>query len=99
MERSLRVVADGQSFVITGVDRNEWEELTDACPACGGREFDHLSTSGGHYGVQNGTAVLRSDLWDADRSLFTRCRECGEILHKHPAFDLLFGPDADAIAE
>lgn len=97
MERSIRVVVDGQSFVITGLDRDEWDGLNDACPDCGGREFEHLSTAGGRYGVQEGTVVLRSELWDADRPLFTRCRECGEVLYKHPAFDLVFGPDADRV--
>ena len=36
---------------------------------------------------------MRSDFWDADRSLFTQCRECREILYKHPAFNLLFPLD------
>jgi len=36
---------------------------------------------------------MRSDFWDAEQSLFTRCRECREILYKHPAFDLLFPSD------
>ena len=98
MERRLRVVADGLSVVITGIAREGWDGLTDACPACGGREFEHVSTAGGRYELQNGTAVLRSELWDADRSLFARCRECGEILYKHPAFELVFGPDADRVA-
>jgi formate dehydrogenase maturation protein FdhE len=95
MTRTLRVVGDDRSFTITGVERGEWEGMDDACPACGGREFDHVATAGGHYGVRDGTAVLRSDFWDADRAVRTRCRDCGTVLHKHPAFDLLFGPDAD----
>lgn len=98
MERNLRVVADSQSFVITGVVREGWDGLTDACPACGGREFEHVSTAGGRYGMRDGIAVLRSELWDADRPLFTRCRECGETLYKHPAFELLFGPDSGGVA-
>jgi len=64
--------------------------MNDPCPECGGLEFNHFSVSGGHYGARDSAVVMRSDFWDADQSLFTRCRECREILYKHPAFDLLF---------
>ena len=52
-----------------------------------------FSVSGGHYGSRDSTVVMRSDFWDAEQSLFTRCREYREILYKHPAFELLFPSD------
>ena len=94
MRYSVRVIdEEGNEQTISGVRREDWEDLTDPCPECGGREFDHLSTSGGHYGAHDSTVVLRADFWDADHPLLTRCRDCRETLYKHPAFDLLFEPD------
>ena len=95
MTRRLQVVGDDRSFTITGVDSDEWEGMRDPCPTCGSRGFEHVSARGGYYGVRDGIVVLRSDVWDADRAIRTRCRACGTVLHKHPAFDLLFdhGPD------
>ena len=94
MKRTLRVVSEDRSFTIAGVETDEWEGMSDPCPTCGGRGFEHVSAGGGYYGVRDGTVVLRSDCWDADRALRTRCRVCGTMLHKHPAFDLLFDLDA-----
>lgn len=99
MERTLRVVDGDRSFAITGIERDDWDSLRDPCPDCGAREFEHVSTSGGRYGVREESVVLRSDLWDAERSLFARCRACGTVLYKHPAFALRFGPDADGFVD
>ncbi|MFD1600463.1 hypothetical protein [Halobellus rarus] len=96
MELSIRVIDEnGNEQTISGVKRENWENMTDSCPECGGREFNHFSTSGGHYGTNDSAVVLRSDFWDAERPLFTRCRDCREILYKHPAFDLLVNSDED----
>jgi len=95
MERALRVDDGDRSFTISGVDRDDWDGLADPCPACGGREFDHVATAGGRYGVRDGAVVSRSDFWDAERALWTRCRGCERILYKHPAADLLFDPGED----
>ncbi|MFA1610765.1 hypothetical protein [Halobellus rubicundus] len=97
MERRLRVVAGGRSVTITGVERGEWDRLSDPCPDCGGREFAHVGTAGARYGVRNGGVVRRADIWDAERPLFTRCRACGAVLYKHPAFVLRFDPRADGV--
>jgi len=97
MEISMRVVdEDEKEQIISGVSREDWESITDPCPECGGYEFNHVTTSGGHYGSSDSAVILRSDFWDVDRSLFTRCRNCREILYKHPAFDLLFNLNDDA---
>ncbi|WP_139231265.1 hypothetical protein [Halostagnicola kamekurae] len=94
MSRSLRVIdEDGIEQEINGIKRDDWKNLNDPCPNCGGCEFNHLSTSGGHYGKRDTAIVMRSDFWNVDQPLFTRCRDCREILYKHPAFDLLFEAD------
>ncbi|WP_336022423.1 hypothetical protein [Halobellus salinisoli] len=95
MERAFRVTADGQSFTITDVEREDWTDMRDPCPACGGRAFDHVSTSGGRYESGETAVVRRADRWTAERSLFTGCRRCGAVLDKHPAFDLLFDRGGD----
>ncbi|WP_139136210.1 hypothetical protein [Haladaptatus sp. W1] len=90
MELPIRVIdADDNERKISGINRDDWTDMTDPCPECGGQEFNHFSTSGGYYGSRDTTVVLRSDFWDAEQSLFTRCRNCRKILFKHPAFDLL----------
>lgn len=91
MESPIRVIGqDGMVREITGIDREGWDGINDSCPDCGGCEFDHFTATGGHFG-RRGTAVIeRTDYWDAKCQLFTRCRDCDEVLYKHPAFDLLF---------
>ena len=97
MDLSMRVIEDdGNEREIRGIKHNDWNDMNDPCPECGGREFDHISTSGGHYGPRETVIVMRSDFWSAEQSLFTRCRDCHEILYKHPAFDLLFNLDEDS---
>lgn len=93
MEWTLRVDDGDRSFAITGLARDDWDGLDDPCPACGAREFDHLSTTGGHYGVRDEAVVSKSDFWDAERALLTRCRGCERTLYRHPAAELLFGPE------
>ncbi|WP_049985388.1 hypothetical protein [Halobellus rufus] len=95
MERSFRVRTDGRSFTITAVDRDDWTDMRDPCPECASRAFDHVSTSGGRYELRAGAVVRRTDRWNADRSLHTSCRNCGAVLDKHPAYDLLFDRDGD----
>lgn len=91
MEVTMRVIGeDGNEREICGIERDDWNDMSDPCPECGGREFNQISTSGGHYGPRNTAIVMRSDFWGVEQSLFTRCRDCREILYKHPAFDLLF---------
>lgn len=86
--------ATGQEQRLTEVQHPDWESLTEPCPECGGCEFRHFSSEGGHYASQNGTVIMRTEYWDADRTLLTQCRSCDEILYKHPAFDLLYETDA-----
>lgn len=94
MRLSIRVIDQEENEqTISGVKRDDWESMNDPCPECGGLEFNHFSVSGGHYGSRDSAVVMRSDFWDAEQSLFTRCRECREILYKHPVFDLLFPSD------
>ncbi|GAA0291096.1 hypothetical protein GCM10009066_02010 [Halarchaeum salinum] len=80
----------GDEHEITCVERDDWSSLSDPCPECGGQEFNHISTSGGHYSSRDEAVVLRSDFWDAEKAQFTRCRDCRAVLYKHSAFDLLF---------
>jgi len=87
--------ANGDEHELTCVDRDDWDSLSDPCPECGGQGFTHISTSGGRYGPQDETVVMRSDFWDVERPLFTRCRDCREVVYRHPAFDLLFEIDLD----
>lgn len=95
MEETIRVIRDDTAQEIVGVKRDDWNGLADPCPECGHTEFNHFKSAGGHYGPYQGAVVERTDFWDANRSLYTRCRECGEILYKHPAFDLLYPVDGE----
>lgn len=96
MRIRIRVIHDsGVEHRIEGIARDDWHGLGDPCPECGHREFDHFQTSGGHYGPYQSTVIERTDFWDANQPLFTRCRGCKEILYKHPAFDLLYPIDGD----
>ena len=100
MEDSIQVTReDGTTKEIVGVDRDDWDGLSDPCPVCGSCEFDHFATTGGHFGRQGTAVIERTDYWDAKRQLFTRCRGCDEVLYKHPAFDLLFEYSGNCPAE
>ncbi|MFA9427120.1 hypothetical protein [Natronorubrum sp. A-ect3] len=97
METRIRVTdEDGKETEITGVNRNDWDGLSESCPECGSDEFDHFEVTGGHYGKQGKAIIERTDYWSAKQSLFTQCKSCGEVLYKHPAFDLLFDLDGDS---
>ncbi|MFB6252683.1 MAG: hypothetical protein ABEI27_13550 [Halobellus sp.] len=90
MKRTVRVeTADGE-FTITAVRREDWSDMREPSPACGGREFDHVSTTGGHYGQRSTVVVLRAHTCDAEQAFLTRCRGCGVVLDRHAAVDLLF---------
>jgi Zn finger protein HypA/HybF involved in hydrogenase expression len=96
MNLRLRIIHDdGTEHNIEGIMRADWDSLTDPCPKCGGQEFDYFQVSGGHYGSHQGTIIERKDFWDANQPLFTRCRDCDEILYKHPAFDLLYSVEGN----
>lgn len=100
MELPFRVIRqNGTEHRIVGINRNDWQGLDDPCPNCGHHEFDHFTVSGGHYGPRGTAIIERTDFWDSKRRLFTRCRKCGEILYKHPAFDLLFDYDGNDDAQ
>lgn len=91
MEIHVRIILDdGTEHSIVGISREDWSGLGDPCPECGHREFNHFTSAGGLYGPYQGAVVERSDFWDANRPLFTRCRSCREILYQHPAFELLY---------
>ena len=102
MARRLRVLDEaGGESIIEGVERGDWEGLADPCPVCGARSFRHVEARGGRYEHSGGQTRLRSDYWDAKRVLSTACLNCGTVLSKHPAVDLLFerSPTSDAGAE
>jgi hypothetical protein len=69
--------------------REDWDGMMDPCPECDGTEFDHLQYSGGQYGQENQTVIERADYWDQKGSLYTACKECDEVLFKHPAYDII----------
>lgn len=83
------VLSDGETLQIESVRRDDWHGLSDPCPECGGTEFDHMLFEGGHYGSRGGAVTLRADYWAQKGSLSTTCKDCGTVLYKHPAFDLL----------
>lgn len=97
MALELRLTDEqGNEYTITGVRHPEWDGMSEPCPDCGTQEFRHFTTEGGRYGLVSGTVTLRTDYWDATKSLFTQCLGCKTILYKHPAFDLLFmAPESD----
>lgn len=96
MEVTIRVIRDDETeHRIGGVKRDDWHGLGDPCPECGHDGFDHFESNGGHYGPHQGAVVERTDYWDANRRLFSRCRGCGEVLYKHPAFELLYPLDGE----
>ena len=89
--RSFTLVDDsGDERTAELVTRDDWETMNDPCPECGEQEFVHYQTGGGRFGEFGGVIIERSDYGHATRALLTRCRECGAVLFKHPAFDLLF---------
>lgn len=96
MDRELRVIDEGGAESrLEGVRRPEWDGVGTRCPECGGDAVRHFSATGGRYGARDGAAVLRSEYWDARRTLLARCLGCGLLLYKHPAFDLLYDLDGD----
>ena len=86
---------NGETTHTSGCKRDDWQGLTDPCPECGSCEFSHYRVTGGHYGKQGSSVIMRTDYWSAERTLFTQCKSCNEVLFKHPAFDLLFDPDGE----
>lgn len=71
------------------IERRDWEGVNEACPECQATEFDHVRYEGGHY-AQQGTAVVeRTDYWEQKGRLYTACKECDEILYKHPAYAVI----------
>lgn len=71
--------------VINPVDRDDWDGINDECPECGGTRYE--STNYDTTIFEDGTDV--NDRWAKAGNLFVECLECGEILHKHPAYDVL----------
>ena len=80
---------DEDPIRIEAVSRDDWAGLTDPCPECHGTEFDRVWYEGGHYGHEGEAVVLRTDYWDQKGEIYTACKECGVVLYKHPAYDLL----------
>ena len=83
-----------QKQQITGIQHPDWESMEEKCPECGECEYRHFTADGGRYGLHQATVIMRSDYWDANRTLLTQCLSCDEILYKHPAFDLLYQTDS-----
>ena len=71
------------------IDHEEWDGMEDPCPECDSTEFDHIRYEGGHYGQYHGTVIERTDYCDQKGSLYTACYDCGEVLCKSPAYDVL----------
>lgn len=63
--------------------------MAEPCPECDGTEFDHMNYEGGHFGHYQDAVIERTDYWDQKGSLYTACRGCGEVLFKHPAYDIV----------
>jgi hypothetical protein len=82
-------LSEDKEIEIGYIENPDWEGLSDPCPECEGAEFNHIEYSGGHYGLYQGAVIERTDYWDQKGSLYTECLDCGEILYKNPAFDLL----------
>ena len=91
MERTLTVrSADGQE-TITGVRRDDWGGVGDACPGCGRTRYRRFTASGERVDASVGAVSRRSDYWGSETVLLVRCLGCGELLRRHPAFELLYG--------
>lgn len=82
-------LSDEEVLEVEQVERSDWDGLTDSCPECHGTEFDHVRYEGGHYGQYQETVIQRTDYWDQQGSLYTACKDCGEVLYKSPAYDIL----------
>ncbi len=80
---------DGEPIRVESVRRDDWGGMSDPCPECDGTEFDHVQYEGGHYGHENDSVVMRTDYWGQKGGIYTACKRCGTVLHKHPAYDLL----------
>jgi hypothetical protein len=81
--------ADGDTTEIESVSRDDWDGLNSPCPVCGGTEFHHTKYESGHYGHEGEAVILRKDYWDQRGPIRTKCRDCGEVLHKDAVYDLL----------
>jgi len=81
--------ADGDTTKIESVSRDDWDGLNSPCPVCGGTEFHHTKYESGHYGHEDEAVILRKDYWDERGSIYTECRNCGEVLYKDAVYDLL----------
>ena len=89
-ERSWSLQGSGVDSEVELLQRTDWDGLEDPCPECGHTEFDHVHTSGGHYGQgPDGTPVCRADFNNLRLTLLTTCKNCDEVLFKHPSADLL----------
>jgi predicted nucleic acid-binding Zn-ribbon protein len=94
MERTLTVrSADGRKS-ISGVERDDWTGFGDGCPDCGADRYRRFTASGARVGTRDGTTALHSDYWGSDVLLLATCLDCGSVLHRHPAFELLYRDDA-----
>lgn len=82
-------LADDEVLEIEYIERDDWDGMANPCPECQGTEFDHIRYEGGHYGQYQGTVIQRTDYWDQQGSLYTQCKDCDEVLHKSPAYDIL----------
>jgi len=80
---------DGDVLTIEGICRDGWEGMNEPCPNCGSTEFEHIEFEGGAYGQSEDAVILRTDYWNQKGSLYTECRECGFVLYKHPAYDVI----------
>jgi len=80
---------DGTVMQIEKVIRKDWNDMTEACPVCGGTEFNHIQFEGGLYQQRGETIIQQKDYWNKKGTLYTECKNCDEVLFKHPAYDLL----------
>jgi len=86
----FELTKEGESVLeIEYIEREDWEGMIEPCPECEGTEFDHVRYEGGHYGQYEDTVIERTDYWYQHGSLYTACKDCDEVLHKHPAYDVL----------
>lgn len=94
MERTLTVLsADGRES-ISGVERDDWAGFREGCPDCGADRYRRFAASGDRIGVREGTIDRRGDYWGSDVLLLATCLDCGSVLHRHPAFELLYGRES-----
>ena len=86
----FELTKEGESVLeVEYIEREDWEGMIEPCPECEGTEFDHVRYEGGHYGQYGDTVIERTDYWYQHGSLYTACKDCDEVLYKHPAYDML----------